>query len=176
MWFHFVILDSVFTSPPIEKATRLDEGKQPADCSRHLVAKRPGESSMSAAHRWFEEVLGLLPGHSRASPSPDHRAILTHSPAHKQVRRRISTPPDALEDDAGVKDRECGIRTYSGSERWSQMALERVDTYLETHRSRFEEQLKDLIRIPSISAQPDHDPDTQRAAAFVRDDLSAMGL
>src|SRR5262249_4649610 len=100
----------------------------------------------------------------------------THSPAHKQVRHRISTPPDALEDDAGVKDRECGIRTYSGTERWSQMALERVDTYLETHRSRFEEQLKDLIRIPSISAQPDHDPDTQRAAAFVRDDLSAMGL
>ena len=40
----------------------------------------------------------------------------------------------------------------------------------------FEEQLKDLIRIPSVSAQPDHDPDTQRAAAFVRDDLAGMGL
>jgi acetylornithine deacetylase/succinyl-diaminopimelate desuccinylase-like protein len=56
------------------------------------------------------------------------------------------------------------------------MVLEQVDAYLEAHRRDFEEQLKDLIRIPSISAQPDHDPDTHRAAAFVRDDLAAMGL
>ena len=56
------------------------------------------------------------------------------------------------------------------------MVLERVDAYLEAHRNQFEEQLKDLIRIPSVSAQPDHDPDTRRAAAFVRDDLAAMGL
>ena len=45
------------------------------------------------------------------------------------------------------------------------MTLERVDAYLETHRGDFEEQLKDLIRIPSVSAQPDHDQDTHRAAA-----------
>jgi acetylornithine deacetylase/succinyl-diaminopimelate desuccinylase-like protein len=56
------------------------------------------------------------------------------------------------------------------------MALDRVDAYLEEHRSDFEEQLKNLIRIPSISAQPDHDADTHRAAVFVRDDLAAMGL
>jgi acetylornithine deacetylase/succinyl-diaminopimelate desuccinylase-like protein len=56
------------------------------------------------------------------------------------------------------------------------MALDRVDAYLQEHRSDFEEQLKDLIRIPSISAQPDHDADTRRAAEFVRDDLAAMGL
>jgi acetylornithine deacetylase/succinyl-diaminopimelate desuccinylase-like protein len=56
------------------------------------------------------------------------------------------------------------------------MTLERVDAYLEAHGSRFEEQLKDLIRIPSVSAQPDHDADTRRAAEFVRDDLTAMGL
>ena len=56
------------------------------------------------------------------------------------------------------------------------MALEPVDAYLEKHRDAFEAQLKDLIRIPSVSAQPDHDSDTQRAAAFVRDDLAAMGL
>ena len=52
----------------------------------------------------------------------------------------------------------------------------RVDAYLEAHRGDFEEQLKALIRIPSVSAQPDHDPDTRRAADFVRDDLAAMGL
>jgi acetylornithine deacetylase/succinyl-diaminopimelate desuccinylase-like protein len=56
------------------------------------------------------------------------------------------------------------------------MALEQVDAYLEKHRDHFEAQLKDLIRIPSVSAQPDHDPDTQRAATFVRDDLAAIGL
>jgi acetylornithine deacetylase/succinyl-diaminopimelate desuccinylase-like protein len=57
-----------------------------------------------------------------------------------------------------------------------ELAIDRVDVYLETHRSDFEEQLKALLRIPSISAQPEHDSDTRRAAAFVRDDLSAMGL
>jgi acetylornithine deacetylase/succinyl-diaminopimelate desuccinylase-like protein len=56
------------------------------------------------------------------------------------------------------------------------MALDRVDAYLEKHRGSFEEQLKDLIRIPSISAQPDHDADTHRAAVLIRDDLAAMGL
>jgi acetylornithine deacetylase/succinyl-diaminopimelate desuccinylase-like protein len=56
------------------------------------------------------------------------------------------------------------------------MALDRVDAYLQEHGAAFEEQLKNLIRIPSISAQPDHDADTHRAAEFVRDDLAAMGL
>ncbi|MGO9599552.1 MAG: dipeptidase [Isosphaeraceae bacterium] len=56
------------------------------------------------------------------------------------------------------------------------MGLESVDSYLEAHRAAFEEQLKELLRIPSVSAQPDHDADTQRAAQFIRDDLAAMGL
>ena len=56
------------------------------------------------------------------------------------------------------------------------MDVARVEAYLEAHRSDFEEQLKALIRIPSVSAQPDHNADTRRAAAFVRDDLAAMGL
>ena len=56
------------------------------------------------------------------------------------------------------------------------MTMDRVDAYLESHRGDFEEQLKSLIRIESISAQPDHDADTRRAATFVRDDLAAMGL
>ncbi len=55
-------------------------------------------------------------------------------------------------------------------------AIGRVDAYLETHRGDFEEQLKALLRIPSVSAQPQHDADTRRAAAFVRDDLASMGL
>jgi acetylornithine deacetylase/succinyl-diaminopimelate desuccinylase-like protein len=56
------------------------------------------------------------------------------------------------------------------------MVLEQVNAYLEKHRNAFEDQLKELIRIPSVSAQPDHDSDTHRAAVFVRDDLAAMGL
>jgi acetylornithine deacetylase/succinyl-diaminopimelate desuccinylase-like protein len=56
------------------------------------------------------------------------------------------------------------------------MAMDRVDSYIETHGGEFEEQLKALIRIPSVSCQPDHDADTRRAASFVRDDLASMGL
>ena len=55
------------------------------------------------------------------------------------------------------------------------MAIDRVDAYLDAHRGDFEEQLKALIRIPSVSAQPDHDADTRRAAEFVRDDLARDG-
>jgi acetylornithine deacetylase/succinyl-diaminopimelate desuccinylase-like protein len=51
-----------------------------------------------------------------------------------------------------------------------------VDEYLRAHRGAFEEQLKALLRVPSVSAQPQHDDDTRRAAAMVRDDLAAMGL
>lgn len=56
------------------------------------------------------------------------------------------------------------------------MSIERVDAYLDAHRGDFEEQLKALIRIPSVSAQPAHNADTRRAAEFVRDDLKSMGL
>ena len=56
------------------------------------------------------------------------------------------------------------------------MSIDRVDAYLESRRAAFEEQLKALLRIPSVSAQPDHDADTRRAAEFVRDDLRAMGV
>ncbi len=56
------------------------------------------------------------------------------------------------------------------------MAIDQVDAYLDANRGRFEESLKALIRIPSVSAQPDHNADTRRAAEFVRDDLKAMGV
>src|SRR5262245_50259284 len=56
------------------------------------------------------------------------------------------------------------------------MASAQVNAYLESHRDAFEEQLKALLRIPSVSAQPDHIADTRRAAEFVRDDLRAMGV
>ena len=69
-----------------------------------------------------------------------------------------------------------GLSIPVNRERRTVMTMDRVDAYLEAHRGDFEEQLKALIRIPSISAQPDHDADTRRAATFIRDDLAAMGL
>ena len=56
------------------------------------------------------------------------------------------------------------------------MAIEQVDAYLDAHQHDFEEQLKTLLRIPSVSAQPSHDDDTRKAAEFVRDDLKRIGF
>ena len=56
------------------------------------------------------------------------------------------------------------------------MAIDRVDAYLDAHRADFEEQLKAFLRIPSISAQPDHDADTRRAADFLVADFRRIGL
>ena len=44
------------------------------------------------------------------------------------------------------------------------MTLEQVDRYQETHREAFEKQFKAFIRIPSVSAQPEHAADIRRAA------------
>ena len=43
-------------------------------------------------------------------------------------------------------------------------------------RSRFEEELFDFLRIPSISTLPDHKPDISRAAEFVSGQLDQAGL
>jgi acetylornithine deacetylase/succinyl-diaminopimelate desuccinylase-like protein len=56
------------------------------------------------------------------------------------------------------------------------MPIKQVDAYLEAHKSEFEEQLKALLRIPSISAQPDHDADTRLAAEFLLADFRSMGF
>jgi len=48
--------------------------------------------------------------------------------------------------------------------------------YCRANRERHLEQLKDLLRIPSISALPEHKNDIRRAADFIADDLRSMGL
>src|SRR5262245_40546298 len=50
--------------------------------------------------------------------------------------------------------------------------LNHVDASLDASRNR----LLDLLRIPSISAQPDHRADCQRAAAWVRDQFAGLGF
>lgn len=62
----------------------------------------------------------------------------------------------------------------AGSSQKSQWSS--VEQYLAANSARFENELKDLIRIPSVSAQPAHNADTRKAAEFVRDDLISSGI
>jgi acetylornithine deacetylase/succinyl-diaminopimelate desuccinylase-like protein len=48
--------------------------------------------------------------------------------------------------------------------------------YLENHRPAFLAGLQDFLRIPSISALPEHRPDIRRAAEFVSGEISRAGL
>jgi acetylornithine deacetylase/succinyl-diaminopimelate desuccinylase-like protein len=49
-------------------------------------------------------------------------------------------------------------------------------SFVEQHKERLLEELKDFLRIPSISTLPDHAADVQHAARFVADSLRAVGL
>ena len=51
-----------------------------------------------------------------------------------------------------------------------------IDTFVQDNRDRFLNELKEFIRIPSISTLPEHVPDIGRAAAFVADQLRAAGM
>src|SRR5512140_3782414 len=44
------------------------------------------------------------------------------------------------------------------------------------NKKRFLEELKNLLRIPSISTLPEHKPDIERAAKFVADEMKRLGL
>lgn len=48
--------------------------------------------------------------------------------------------------------------------------------YLERHRTRFLEQLFELLRIPSISASPEHAGEVERCAGWLADHLRSIGL
>ncbi|MDZ4689116.1 MAG: dipeptidase [Planctomycetaceae bacterium] len=51
-----------------------------------------------------------------------------------------------------------------------------VADYLQQNRDRFLDELKALLRIPSVSADPAYQPAMQQAAEFVRDQFQQMGL
>ncbi|MHB1699737.1 MAG: dipeptidase [Acidobacteriaceae bacterium] len=48
--------------------------------------------------------------------------------------------------------------------------------FSQKHEGRFVEELKTLLRIPSISTDPDHKQDVRRAALFVADELARIGM
>lgn len=50
-----------------------------------------------------------------------------------------------------------------------------LDSYIAEHREQFLEELFNFLRIPSVSAQPNHKSDVVRGAEFVRDQLQAAG-
>ena len=51
-----------------------------------------------------------------------------------------------------------------------------TNAFVEKNKDRFLEELKDFLRIPSISTLPEHAPDVQHAAGFVADSLRTAGL
>lgn len=55
-------------------------------------------------------------------------------------------------------------------------AMDPLDEYLARHAARFEDELKQLLRIPSVSADSRHAADVRRAADFVAADLDRSGL
>jgi acetylornithine deacetylase/succinyl-diaminopimelate desuccinylase-like protein len=54
--------------------------------------------------------------------------------------------------------------------------MSKLRSYYQQNGDRFVEGLKDLLRIPSISALPAHKADIRRAADFLVDDLKRMGI
>ena len=46
-----------------------------------------------------------------------------------------------------------------------------IDHFVSQHRDRLLEELKDFIRIPSVSTLPEHKSDVETAARFVADSL-----
>lgn len=51
-----------------------------------------------------------------------------------------------------------------------------LDAFFVANESRIRDELFDLLRIPSVSARSEHNPDTARAAQWVADNMSNAGL
>jgi acetylornithine deacetylase/succinyl-diaminopimelate desuccinylase-like protein len=51
-----------------------------------------------------------------------------------------------------------------------------TDAFVQANQGRFLAELKEFIRIPSISTLPEHAPDIERAASFVAESLRSAGL
>jgi acetylornithine deacetylase/succinyl-diaminopimelate desuccinylase-like protein len=53
---------------------------------------------------------------------------------------------------------------------------DRVEAYIDANQDRFVEELKEFMRIPSVSAQRQHDGDTRAAAQWAADHLGKIGF
>src|SRR5690349_13302291 len=48
--------------------------------------------------------------------------------------------------------------------------------FIDQNKSRYEDELKAFLRIPSISTSPEHTSEVRRCAEFVADELKRIGL
>ncbi|MGD8500793.1 MAG: M20/M25/M40 family metallo-hydrolase, partial [Phycisphaerales bacterium] len=53
---------------------------------------------------------------------------------------------------------------------------EKIAAYVDSNQERFIEELKELMRFPSVSAQKDHDRDTRACAEWLKNHFSQLGL
>jgi acetylornithine deacetylase/succinyl-diaminopimelate desuccinylase-like protein len=53
---------------------------------------------------------------------------------------------------------------------------DRVEAYIDANQDRFVEELKQFMRIPSVSAQEKHDADTRACAQWIADHLRGLGF
>jgi acetylornithine deacetylase/succinyl-diaminopimelate desuccinylase-like protein len=51
-----------------------------------------------------------------------------------------------------------------------------LDAYLDEHKTRIQDELFDFLRIPSVSARSEHKHDMQRAADWLADSMSRIGI
>jgi acetylornithine deacetylase/succinyl-diaminopimelate desuccinylase-like protein len=49
-------------------------------------------------------------------------------------------------------------------------------SFIDQNKSRYEDELKDFLRIPSISTSPEHKGEVRRCAEWVRDEMQRIGL
>ena len=66
------------------------------------------------------------------------------------------------------------VQTTLGPQRFREMP--NIDEYVEAHAERFEEELCQLLKIPSVSAAPEHQGDIRRACYWVADQFRRLGF
>ncbi len=54
--------------------------------------------------------------------------------------------------------------------------MENVVRYIDSNKDRYVEELKEILRIPSVSTDPNRKADVQRCAQFLSDHLTALGI
>ena len=54
--------------------------------------------------------------------------------------------------------------------------MQPVETYIKENRDRYIEELKELLRIPSVSAESEHKGDMMKAAEYISDKLKVAGM
>jgi acetylornithine deacetylase/succinyl-diaminopimelate desuccinylase-like protein len=53
--------------------------------------------------------------------------------------------------------------------------MDKIIQHIDTNQKRYQDELFELLRIPSVSADPDHKGDVRKAAEWTRDKLKSMG-